>query len=60
METYSGQMSRDEVYMRILKCLKAELLSQMLNKTSALNSVSQGLQLTEMEVLIKNFQTIEH
>lgn len=60
MQTYSGQMNRDEVYMRILKCLKAELLSQMLNKTSALNSVSQGLQLTEMEVLIKNFQTIEH
>lgn len=60
METYSGQMNRDEVYMRILKCWKAELLSQMLNKTSALNSVSQGLQLTEMEVLIKNFQTIEH
>lgn len=46
--------------MGIFECLKAESFFQMLNKTSAFISVFQGLQSTEMAILIKNFQTIEH
>lgn len=30
------------------------------SNASALNSVFQGLQLTEMAVLVKNFQTIDY
>lgn len=46
--------------MRLFEYLKAESLFQMLNKTLAFISVFQGLQSTEMAILIKNFQTIEH
>lgn len=58
---HSSQMNEYKLNSYENFCMfKGRVAFSMLNKTSAFNSGFQGLQSTEMTILIKNFQTIEH